>query len=1187
MENTPAPCPGNSLRKAVIAELLEREKKDEAVANALRKEQRAMDEEKRAKEDAQQAMEEAISAMHAGSPKEVVEQMFHAADEQAKIVRLRTGACFFPKFSYDDDVDENTAAASTAQTTMREALESGDYQVRVSPKHSGSLALWNIEKDFFQAKNSAANLFTVTSQIVLTRVIASSCPGETLQDKLAAAKEKIELIKREYSGLCIGMEVVTRGLTGEHGDIPLVNYAVVTSICRTNVNGPGRFFGASEVVEFCCRYGLLWNEAFVITSPESLDEFFRVHTNNLIHGTDSIVIPLLRQLANVHIPAVPHAELQGDRLEGVVVRLEPRESNTCAELAASSVQQFSLDTLRAFSQDLDDIWSQCEHNEDAFLSHMQPEIDQVWGSGRITRIPKAEADAIFASILSMEPSTDSTDPETAGIQGLLKLLQRKEYRHIGYKGIRLADGSICFIVHVKLDRIFATFNRTAPSGTFPLYRGFSFIVETSETVGSIRISHVYEPPAAPEGTQLSCMFKAKFMPYMIRTFIMRNCGLKLCESILGGESSAQSAYKMAVLKYLKSWVPPGQMLQEAIAKYYSYLIGWGTFLQSLIQKGIITTQTLEKNGRSYLGFLAMYEQEIQEGKFSVPSGDVDLEPGVGSVIFVTYPGKAPEGDSAFHKQLESKFGSRAVIIDASEMKNCEMLQSPANIKALVKSGSIVIVLVDLTNSSMIRGIEATIASVQQMSWWVYSGIPDDAAPFDGMAPGLLKKASSLSRKWLGLLSTSILPEHKIVPEPLTGMSISAEIPLPNLFPHLMPELAHLLEPLQASRESMSCQDTQVCVVIFPGIPGCGKSTLASVVSALEASTGYKVFVWDGDEPTKKKFWSQLWQFIHGLPLYGGKYLIIAAKNAPPSTHDGSGNFYRQLRDDCPKGVHFIAVVPEDEGTETHPFGLNLVSLCMKRVMARKSTDHNSLFGTDAWKIVSLFYSFYKDIDREQLLQKIKVLTPHIVDLPVVSREAVLPEDLRQLVEECIHSDKVPTDLVLEMFEHHKQFLDGLSPSLKTTSAVFVEQVSAILNSLKPSSSTEEKHEYIGAFVNKDDIQMVLTSLGIASNKDNFHATLWHPNSDEEPPVDLIGRKGTLVVDAVFEATDCTQVAFQVSSITIDGEDVLGTNDWLHITVACEKGKAAQSNNLPGKLLGGTATKREFPPMSLSFTVMGK
>ena len=58
-------------------------------------------------------------------------------------VRLRTLACFFPKFSYDDDADENTSAASTAQTTMREALESGDYQVRISPKHSGSLALWH------------------------------------------------------------------------------------------------------------------------------------------------------------------------------------------------------------------------------------------------------------------------------------------------------------------------------------------------------------------------------------------------------------------------------------------------------------------------------------------------------------------------------------------------------------------------------------------------------------------------------------------------------------------------------------------------------------------------------------------------------------------------------------------------------------------------------------------------------------------------------------------------------------------------------------------------------------------------------------------------------------------------------------------------------------------------------------
>jgi hypothetical protein len=103
-----------------------------------------------------------------------------------------------------------------------------------------------------------------------------------------------------------------------------------------------------EVVEFCCRYGLLWNGAFILTSAAAFQQFCTVHTSNLVHGTDSVVIPLLRQLANVHIAAVPHAELQGDLLEGVVVRLEPREASTCDSLAASSVAQFSLDALRVF-----------------------------------------------------------------------------------------------------------------------------------------------------------------------------------------------------------------------------------------------------------------------------------------------------------------------------------------------------------------------------------------------------------------------------------------------------------------------------------------------------------------------------------------------------------------------------------------------------------------------------------------------------------------------------------------------------------------------------------------------------------------------------------------------------------------------------------------------------------------------
>ena len=1126
---------------------------------------------------------------------------FFSLRMDADPVRLRTLACFFPKFSYDDDANENTSAASTAQSTMREALESGNYQVRISPKHSGSLALWNIEKDFFQAKNSAANLFTVTSQIVLSRVIASSCPGDTLQAKLAAAQQKIQLIKRECSGLCVGMEVVTRGLTGEHGDTPHVNYAVVTSICRAYTNGPGRFFGASEVIEFCCRYGLLWNEAFILTSAAAFQQFCAVHASNLVHGTDSVVIPLLRQLANVHIVAVPHAELQGELLEGVVVRLEPREATTCDALAARSAQQFSLDALRDFSRDLDDIWSQCGQNEELFLSRMKPEVDSLWGSGQITRLSKVDTDAILASILRMQPAAGSqvaessaADEETAGIQGLVALMMREKLysQHVRFKGLQLPDGSVCFIVHVLLDKVFATFNRTAPSGSFPLYRGYSFIVEKSSTVQSIRISHMHDPPASlsvpsAPSAQLSCMFKAKFMPYMIRTFIMRNCGLRLCDSISRGNGSAAAEYKTSVTRYIKSWVPPGPMLSEAFGKYFMYLIAWGTFLQAGIRSGKINPNAFDRGG-SYLSLVAQFDEEMkQRGGSSEGAGVADMDdplsgsPSNGCVVFITYPGKVPpECENAFHKLLQAHMGPSAVTCDATAVNDCEMLQTPGRLKALVKGGSVILVLVDLVSSSLIRGIEASIASVQHVTWWVYSGIPGVAHPFDGLPSGLMKKARALSQKWINFLSAAILPDQKVVPPQLAGLNISMDAGFDFLFPSAATDLRSLLDPMHAAPVYSPDRESKVCVVMFPAIPGSGKSTLASsrVTKALEASTGFKVDRFDGDDAALKvKFWSKLWDHINALPLYDGKYLIIASKNAPPSSREGGGNFYRELSNGCPAGVAFVAALPDDDGMDTHPFSLQYLALCMSRVVRRTARDHNTLFGLDAWKISVMFYNFYKDISRERLLRDVGALTDRVIQLPVISKSAPpMPPALEQLLRSCISSEDVPTDAVLAAFREHDCYIASLAPPIEECAIAFIDRIEAVLGSLTSSvSDGSSDFEYLAAFVDAEAFGGLISMLGLSYvNVDRAHVTLWHSRNHSPlfPVVfELMGQSVSVTVgtscyrvpvclpspfaqvDAIFSTLDSKQIALRVSSMFLaGGDEVPVVNVWPHITVACEQ-----------------------------------
>jgi hypothetical protein len=438
----------------------------------------------------------------------------------------------------------------------------------------------------------------------------------------------------------------------------------------------------------------------------------------------------------------------------------------------------------------------------------------------------------------------------------------------------------------------------------------------------------------------------------------------------------------------------------------------------------------------------------------------------------------------------------AVTCDSTAQNDCELLQTPGRLKALVKSGSVIIVIVDLISSGMIRGIEASIASVQQVAWWVYSGIPGVADPFDGLPSGLMKKARALSTKWMGFLSAAILPDHKIVPPPLAGLSISMDAAFELLFPPAATELRSVLEPMQAAHVYSADRESRVCVVLFPAIPGCGKSTLASsaVVTALESSTGYTVQCFDGDDAAlKAKYWSKLWDHINGLPLYDGRYLIIASKNAPPSSREGGGNFYRELRNGCPAGVAFVAALPDDDGTDTYPFSLQYLAVCMSRVVRRTARDHNSLFGPDAWKIAVMFYNFYKDFDRERLLHEVSALTDRVLHLPVVSKASPpMPASLEQMILSCIASEQFPTDSVLAALKEHEPYIAGLVPPFEDCAAAFVDQMEAVLSSLSSGTDESSEFEYLGAFVDKEAFDRLLSTLGLSvANVSRAHVTLWH------------------------------------------------------------------------------------------------
>jgi hypothetical protein len=349
-----------------------------------------------------------------------------------------------------------------------------------------------------------------------------------------------------------------------------------------------------------------------------------------------------------------------------------------------------------------------------------------------------------------------------------------------------------------------------------------------------------------------------------------------------------------------------------------------------------------------------------------------------------------------------------------------------------------------------------------------------------------------------------------------------------LFPPAATELRTVLEAMQAAEVYFPDRESRICVVIFPAIPGSGKSTLASsrVSAKLEASTGYKVECFDGDDSAlKAKFWSKLWDHINGLPLYDGKYLIIASKNAPPSGREGGGNFYRELRDSCPAGVAFVAALPDDDGSASHPFSLEYLALCMSRVVRRTARDHNALFGPESWKVSLMFYNFYKDFDRDRLLREIGALTDRLVYLPIVSKSSPpMPTALRQLLNTCITSDSVDTDSLLAAFKEHESYIANLPPSIEECESAFIDQVVTVLNSFSASiSDGSANFDYLAAFVDAEAFICLVSKLGLTvANVDNPHVTLWHSKKRDSASTslfpllhELIGQNASVTVRTFF------------------------------------------------------------------------
>ena len=278
-------------------------------------------------------------------------------NEEKVVVRgLRLEAIFHPKFDNErnkkgakskgkglgntkDDVRSIMLQKLGIRSGPKEEARKGTGHLEVSLKHSGSLVLWSGSTRYY-SKNSACNEFTRTAEILLrqrfetVRKAIISSTGTNVTDD----NDNNQHLYRSYeecsrfvshNRYTIAFEVVTAEMLGDHGQVPNLDYVVVTAVAD---RGHERFLSTTEILEFCHQFRLPHNDVWAFFPPStstgvgsalsSAETLFQVYDNSLREaGYTENTIQSLTDIADVYIPSpIPHSIFQGSICEGFIVR---------------------------------------------------------------------------------------------------------------------------------------------------------------------------------------------------------------------------------------------------------------------------------------------------------------------------------------------------------------------------------------------------------------------------------------------------------------------------------------------------------------------------------------------------------------------------------------------------------------------------------------------------------------------------------------------------------------------------------------------------------------------------------------------------------------------------------------------------------------------------------------------------
>ncbi|KAK1614422.1 hypothetical protein QYE76_019939 [Lolium multiflorum] len=578
---------------------------------------------------AQSSSSEGAAAEQGGAGDKLL-QLFMGDDQDVAagnmFVEARIRAAFYPKF-------ENDKSDQQTRTRMIEMVSRGLATMEVTLKHSGSLFMYAGAHGGAYSKNSYGNLYTAVGVFILARMFREAWGEEALKMQ-AEFNDYIE-----KNRLNISMELVTAVL-GDHGQRPKDDYVVVTAVTELG-HGKPKFYSTPEVIAFCRKWRLPTNHVWLFSTRKSSSSFFAAYDALCEEGTATPVCKALEEIADISVPgSKDHVIVQGEMLEGLVARIVSRESSVQMEEVLRNFSQPPLDGVDCdLGPNLREICASNSLDEKqkikAILENLQsslyPDHSDWFGNSGLDAQSRKADESVVAYFLQAHP----TDYATKKLQEMIRLMkQMKEMKPSSFpasfkcywnyqKVDSLSNDNLYYkmVIHVHSDSVFTRYQQEMKKnqGLWPLYRGFFIDVnlfkannmkttELSEDSnillnsieGSLDSSSSVKDGLADEDSNL--MVKLKFLPYKIRTFLLRN-GLS---SIFKNGGSAYSDY---YVRHMKSW-GTSESKQKELCKL---LNEWAAYIRGKYGNKPLSSSiylNVENFKRKYLGeaepFLEQY-----------------------------------------------------------------------------------------------------------------------------------------------------------------------------------------------------------------------------------------------------------------------------------------------------------------------------------------------------------------------------------------------------------------------------------------------------------------------------------------------------------------------------------------------------------------------------------------------------